>query len=120
MKKTSAKNELILSALLSNPSITAAASACGVSKRVIYDRLNDPDFRAAYDKARRDLLQQSAAAVQYHMNTAIETLAEIVGDTSASPQTRLNAAESIIRNTLKLTERADILERLEALERLHK
>lgn len=120
MKKPSVKNEIILSALLSNPSIRAASAACGVSERVIYDRLNDPEFRSVYDKARRDLLQQSAAAVQYHMNTAIETLAEIVADDSASAQTRLNAAESIIRNTLKLTERADILERLEALERLHK
>ena len=37
-------------------------------------------------------------------------------DEEAPPQTRLNAADTILRNSMKLSERVDILERLDALE----
>ena len=47
-------------------------------------------------------------------------MGEIVNDKETNPQTRLNAAEAVIRNTLKLTERTDVLDRLDALERLNK
>ena len=41
-------------------------------------------------------------------------------DTEASQQTRVNAAEAVIRNNLKMTEQTDILTRLDELERLAK
>lgn len=44
-------------------------------------------------------------------------MGEICSDTETAPQTRLNAADAIIRNTLKMTEQADILARLDELER---
>ena len=120
MSKAKKNDELILSALLSSPSVRAASEACGVSERVIYDRLSNAEFKERYDKARKELLQQSAAALQSHLSAAIETMGEIVNDPKANQQTRLNAAEAIIRNSLKLTERTDVIERLDALERLNK
>ena len=41
---------------------------------------------------------------------------KICQDNGAAPQTRLNAADAIIRNSLKLTEQTDIWDRLAALE----
>ena len=41
-----------------------------------------------------------------------------MNDSENSPQVRLNAADALIRNNLKLTEQTDILRRLEALERM--
>ena len=114
------KDELILAALLINPTVRAASQACGVSESVIYSRLKEPDFRERYDKERREMLTQSAAALQTHLGAAIEAMGEIVNDKETNPQTRLNAAEAVIRNTLKLTERTDVLDRLDALERLNK
>ena len=105
---------------MSNPTIRAASAACGVSERQIYKRLEEPEFRARYDKARHDLLDHSTAALQGHLSAAVETMGAIVRDPEAGRQTRLNAAEAIIRNTLKLTEQGDILQRLDALERLTK
>lgn len=111
------KNERIIAALISTPTVKAASEACGVSTRQIYKRLEEPEFRAAYDKARHDLLDKSTAALQGHLSAAVETMGEIVNDPKAAPQTRLNAAEAIVRNTLKLTEQGDILARLDALEK---
>ena len=55
-----------------------------------------------------------------YLSGAIETMASICNDLEVAPQTRLNAAESIIRNSLKLTEQADILRRLDEVERASK
>mgnify|MGYP003453592544 CR=1 FL=1 len=110
-------DEIILAALLSAPTVRAASEACGVSESQIYARLRNDAFKKKYDQARKELLEQNTAALQGHLGVAIETLAEIVQDGKASQQTRLNAAEAIIRNSLKLTEQTDIIARLDALER---
>ena len=105
-------DEIILAALLSTPTVRAAAEACGVSESVIYSRRKEPDFKDRYDRERREMLTQSAAALQTHLGAAIEAMGEIVSDKETNPQTRLNAAEAVIRNTLKLTERTVVLDRL--------
>ena len=46
----------------------------------------------------------------------MNVMGEICEDAEASPQVRLNAADAIIRNSLKLTEQNDILSRLAELE----
>ena len=72
--------------------------------------------RPRYDEARRELLERNTAALQGHLAGAIEVMDEICQNTDASPQVRLNAADAIIRNSLKLTEQNDILARLTELE----
>lgn len=114
------KDELIITALVSNPTIKTAALACGVSESLIYRKLRDPPFREKYDKARLEMLERNTAALQGHLGTAIQAMADIVEDEKTAPQTKLNAADAIIRNSLKLTEQTDILRRLDALERAQK
>ena len=72
--------------------------------------------RPRYDEACRELLERNTAALQGHLAGAIEVMDEICQNTDASPQVRLNAADAIIRNSLKLTEQNDILARLTELE----
>ncbi len=50
------------------------------------------------------------------MTEAVAVVAGIMGENANAPQVRLNAAEAIIRNGMKLTEQTDILSRLDALE----
>ena len=91
--------------------------ACGVSETQIYARWRNPEFRSRYDEARRELLERNTAALQGHLAGAIETMGQICSNTEVSPQTRLNAADAIIRNSLKLTEQNDILVRISELEK---
>lgn len=114
MKTT--KDEKIIAALIANPTVRAASDACGVSETQIYARMRNPEFKSRYDEARRDLLKSNTAALQSHLAGAIETMWQICADTETAPQVRLNAADAIIRNSLKLTEQLDILSRLEELE----
>lgn len=114
--KTS-KDEKIIAALIANPTIRAASIACGISETQIYARLRSPEFKEKYDQARIELLERNTASIQAHLGAAIETIGNICTDEKAAPQVRLNAADAIIRNSLKLTEQTEILSRLDELEK---
>lgn len=111
------KDELILSALISNPTIKAASAACGVSITQIRARMRTKAFKDKYDRARRELLAQSTAYVQGIIGEALKKMYGIMNDPNASYQTQLNAAEAITRSSLKLTEQNDIISQIEELKK---
>ena len=111
------KDELIIAALISNPTVKAASAACKVSETQIYARLRTPEFKNRYDAARREMLQQSAAYMQGIVCEAIEKMREVMNSPDASQQVQLNAADAIIRSSLKLTEQADILAQLAEIKK---
>lgn len=82
----------------------------------MHNRMNKPEFKKKYREACVDLVKDHAANMQSAMGEAIETLREIVKDKEAAGGVRASAADTILRNAMKLTEQANILERLEALE----
>lgn len=110
------KDELIISALISNPTVRAAAAACDVSEAQIYKKLRDKGFRNKYDQARRDLLDHSTAYIQSLVSEAIQKMCEVMRNEDAAPQVQLNAAEALIRTSLKLTEQGDILQQIAELK----
>ena len=111
------KDELILAALLSNPTVKKASAACGVSETQIYARLRNAAFKEKYDRARHELLAQSTAYLQGITSEAIEKMRAIMNDPDAAPQVQLNAANAIASNSLKMTEQADILAQLDELKK---
>lgn len=111
------KDELIISALISNPTVRAAAAVCGISEKQIHTRLRQPAFRAKYDAARRELLEQSTAYIQGIVSEAIQKMRDVMNDPDASQQVQLNAAEAITRTSLKYTEQNDILTQLAELKK---
>ena len=99
-------------------SVRGAAKKCGLSESQIYQRLRNEDFKARYDAARQEVLTQAINAAQTATLSAIGTMTMIMSNPEISPQTRLNAADALIRNHIKLTEQGEILERLERLEEM--
>lgn len=88
-----------------------------MSESQIYSRLRTPEFKAQYGAARQEVLEGCVRALQGRLGDAIEVMGEICADAEVPAQTRLNAADAIVRNSLKLTEQVDILARLMELER---
>lgn len=111
------KDELIIAALISNSSLRVASEACGICETQIRKRLKDDEFKRRYDQERRELLRQNSAALQGYVSQAISAIVGVMNSKTANEQTKLNAAEAIIRNSLKLTEQTEILERLDKLEK---
>lgn len=112
------KDELVLAALLSNPTVRAAATACQMSETQIYARLRTPAFKERYDNARRELLAQSTAYLQAITGEALQKMYEIMKNPDVAPQVQLNAAQAIASNSLKMTEQADILATLAELKKV--
>ena len=109
-------NEKIMSALIATGSVRAAAKAACISETTIRARLNDPDFRAEYEKAKSEILNEACDALAARLTLAVDVLCDVL-DSDATPATvKVSAADSILRQGLRYVEAANILRRLDALE----
>ena len=111
-------DEVVISALLSEPTISKAAEKCGLSQRQIYERMKQKNFKEEYHQAKRSILESATNALQACLTAATETTIQIMQDAENSPQIRLNAAGMIFNQCQKMTEVVDILDRIESLEEM--
>ena len=113
-------DEIILSALIAAGSIRAAAKIADVSETTIRTRLNDNDFRQRYEQAKGAILTEACDAISARLTRAIDTLCEVLEDTENAATVRVSAADSLLRHGLRYVEVANILARLEAIEKAQK
>lgn len=118
IKLKNSKREILLNALVSCPTIRAAAEMTGISESAIYIWLKKDDFKTELDRRRAEIVTETKNYLQSRLREVTDTIFTIMNDTTAAPQVRLNAASEAFRNTLKLIETNDILSRLDALEGL--
>ena len=78
--------------------------------------MRDPDFKARYNDAVSELMQDATRQAQQAISPALVTLREIAENPQEQSQARVMAARSALAYALKLTEQLDILSRIEALE----
>ena len=113
-------DEIILSALIAAGSIRAAAKVADVSETTIRTRLNDDDFRQRYEQAKGAILTEACDALSARLTLAVDTLCEVLEDTKNAATVRVSAADSLLRHGLRYVEVANILARLEAIEKAQK
>ena len=94
----------MIAALMTHRTIQEAASAVGLHERRFREIMKDSDFKNLYDQARRDLLTDTTKQIQQLMSEAIETTAEVMRNKKTGKQTRLLAAQSILKNGLRFIE----------------
>ena len=109
-------DDRIIAALLTTSTTKEAAEMVGVSTKTINNRLKDPEFRRKFTEARLERWRDYSATLQGQLGKALSTFVEIMEDEAVQPQVRLNAAEAIVRNSLKVTEQVDVLAKLGELE----
>lgn len=103
-------DEQIISALLANGTLKATAAALKISERALYDRMNTGEFQALYKDARADLLRQAVYKLNAQLEAAIDTIADIMADKENNPAVRLQAAQTLLNNAAKFTERLQVSE----------
>lgn len=111
------KQQKVLAALLREPTQKAAAASTGVSDRQIREYLSKPEFQEAYRQALSQLVEQASIQARRGYAPALDALQEIVSDPGQPPAARISAARSLLEYGLKLTEQADILAKLDELEK---
>jgi hypothetical protein len=111
------KDEAIL-ALLSHRTLEEAARAVGISPNALLRWQQDPEFDAAFRKARRAAYGQTTARLHQASSAAVSAVLKIMVDPGAPPSTRLRAADIVLAHTAKAIEIEEIEARLTELERM--
>jgi hypothetical protein len=104
----------LITALAAGNTVERAAASAGVSVRTAHRRLADPDFRAALDAAKRDLLERATAALTAASTAAVDALVSLL--TTGPPAVKLGAAVKIIELGAQLRTALEVDSRLSALE----
>ena len=108
--------EAAVAALLTQRNIEEAAKTAGVSPRTLRRWQQEPEFDAAYRKARRDAFGQSVARLQQVSGAAVTTLQRLIVDPSTPAAVKARAAYYILTLSTKAIEIEDIGARLTVLE----
>lgn len=113
----SPRKEKALQALLISRTRAEAAKAAGIGESTLRSYMQDPEFVERYREAFGNLITDATRQAQQAIAPALSTLREVVEDVDENAQARISAARSLLEYALKLTEQADILGRLDELER---
>jgi|ERR1051326_8615266 transposase-like protein len=114
--KLTAKQEAAIVALLTQRNVEEAARAANVPARTLFRWLREPDFLAAFRKAKRDAFGQSIARLHHLSSAAVSTLGKVMLDSETPPATKVRAADSILNHAAKAMEIEDIEARVTELE----
>lgn len=91
-----------------------AAAAAGVSRRTVHRRLSDPDFRATVAESRARITADVLTGAAGLAGRAVERLGELVEDDN--PHVAIQAARTILTVAADFGERAELAERVAAIE----
>jgi len=114
--KLKPKQQAGILALLSNRTVEDAARAAKISSRTLYRWQEEPEFNAAYRKARRAAFGQSTARLQQASGAAVSTLLKVMIDSGTPASTKVRAADSVLGHAAKAMELEDIAARVAAIE----
>lgn len=107
--RTGARNdEVLIAALLTEPTYIASAERAGVSPTTLYRRLNDPVFRAAYERARQELVMSAIGRLQASAGDAVEALTTIAKKGRRDGD-RVRASAALLDHAWKGLSHADLL-----------
>lgn len=115
MAELTPKQHRAISALLTAPTLKAAAEQAGCGERSIRVWLEDAAFVAAYRAARREAVGQAVAQLQRLSGAAARTLGDIM-ESGAHASVRLAAARTILEMAIRAVELEDLAARIAALE----
>lgn len=105
-----------IGALLTSPTLTAAAKSTGVARKTLYRWMEDPAFRAALDAAESEVLDGVSRRLLALAEKAADKLDALLD--SANDNVRLRAASVTLDILMRLRELRDVERRLTELERM--
>lgn len=104
-REKAVSDEQIISAMLSLGTVQAAAESLQITPRTIYDRRRNADFQAAYMDAKNEIIRKAVYEINRRLSEAVDTVTAIMSDQNVNAATRLQAAQTILNNAQKFSER---------------
>ena len=113
-----ARQKKALAALISSPTIKAAAKTSGIGYTTIRRWLKEDEaFVQAYRDAAAEVMDDAVFLARNSITPALLTLRQIISDKGQNGAVRSQASRTLLEYGARLTERADVLERLDKLEK---
>jgi hypothetical protein len=109
--------ERIALAILSAPSLDAAARQAGISTATLYRIRKQADFQDILTGAKNAMFGEALVKGQGYCLEAMEVLHEIMMNRIGSAGVRVQAAKAVLDVGLSLYEDEQIIKRIEALEK---
>jgi hypothetical protein len=118
-EKRSRKQEQFIAALLSYPTVEAAAKVVGIGDVTAWRWRKDPAFAKRYREATREAMLHAAVLLQGAAREAVDTL-RAIHSKADSEAARVSAARTILDMAFKAADLEDVQRRLDALEQAAK
>lgn len=109
--------ETLLISLACGSTVETAAIKSGYSKRTIYRRLEDPEFRRDLQKYRADMRNRASGMLSAASMEAVKTLLSLQAS-GHSNTARLGSARAVLEFGLKLDQATELEERMTKIEEL--
>lgn len=106
-----------LAAILDEPSLVAAAKACGFGVATLRRWMKAEAFKRALDEARRVAYGVAVGRLQQGSEGAARALQEVIDDPEASHTVKISAARSILEFAAKSIDVTDLELRIAELEK---
>lgn len=116
MTELTRRQNQVLTALLTEPTLGDAAEVSGVSKRTIQNYLSTPEFLSELRHRQNIIVNLVTANLVASMTEAVGVLRRIMHDVEATLATQSRAADSLLRHAKEMLELGELSERLVALE----
>lgn len=100
-RKPQTRHERAICALLTAPTMAAAAIGAGISETTLYRWLRDTAFSDKYREARLQAVQHAQARLSAACSVAVDTLLAIMQDPEAPTTCRVSAARSVLELAIK-------------------
>ena len=111
---TERKQDKAILALLTEPTVEAAARAADVAPATIWRWNQQAEFRSRLRDARRAVVEGAIGRLQQAATEAVATLQRNL--TCGTPSVEVRAATAILDQAIKAVELFDLVERVEQLE----
>lgn len=111
------QRDAFLAALLTAPTIAAAAKIADISESTAHRWIREPDIASAYREARHDGVRHAVALLQRSCGAAVHALLSCLRD-DQPPAIRLRAAELVLKYATEAVDRDDLSARVDELEAL--
>lgn len=113
-KRDEGADEILAACLAVGQTVKRAAREAGLGYRTAWRRLACPEFRAKVAALRNQVLSEATGKLSRLAGKAAMTAAGLLD--SADERVRLSAADTIMKNAIRLREHAELAERIARLE----
>lgn len=108
--------ERALQAMLTEPTLKAAAAAAGISYETLYRYKKDPVFARRLREAQREMTDLTVTRLQQAAPEAVTVLRNLMKKEDAPPSARISAARTLLDYSLRAGELEELRAQVEALQ----